>query len=325
MTAALAYRPDIATDRTVTTGDGVRLAVHDHHPASAEATVVLLHGFCLTQASWSRQVQYLAVRWDPKVRILTYDHRGHGQSNEAPTSTYRTDRLAEDLATVLADADVTTPLVLVGHSMGGMTALEYMARPRERRPVEPAGLVLVATAAGRLCQRGLGRLLTTPITNTLSHLAAYTPQQVVRSVARPVCGAVSRYAHCGGDERDTLATLAATAIARTPLSTAVGYLPGLQRYDAYPALKTITAHTVVVSGDADLLTPPAHADDLAAGIAGAEHIHLPGAGHMLPTDAAGAVNDAISRVLNTCILATATARWRCRSATNPKSGPTQLV
>ena len=296
--AALACRPDHDTVRTVITADGVRLAVRDHHPCCPEATVVLLHGFCLTQASWSRQVRYLTGRWGAKVRILTYDHRGHGQSASAPMSSYRVEQLAEDLAQVLAAAEVDTPLTLVGHSMGGMAALAYMARPPAQRPVDPAGLVLVATAAGRLCERGLGRLLATPITPALYHLVARTPEHVVRTLAGPICAAVGRYAHCGRDERATLATLAATAITDTPLRTAVGYLPGLQHYDTYPVLKTIAAHTVVVSGDADLLTPSAHADDLAAGIAGCQRIRLPGAGHVLPTEAARAVNDALGRVLH---------------------------
>ena len=148
--------------------------------------------------------------------------------------------------------------------MGGMAALAYMARPPAHRPADPAGLLLVATAAGRLCERGLGRLLATPITRALYHLVARAPEHLVRTLAGPVCATVARYAHCGRDERATLAALATNAITDTPLSTAVGYLPGLQRYDAYAVLKTIAAHTVVVSGDDDLLTPPAHAHDLAA-------------------------------------------------------------
>ena len=156
----------------------------------------------------------------------------------------------------------------------------------------------MATAAGRLGERGLGRLLATPITSALYHLVARTPEHLVRTLAGPVCATAARYAHCGRDERATLATLATNAITDTPLRTAVGYLPGLQRYDAYPVLKTIAAHTVVVSGDNDLLTPPAHADDLAAGITGCQRIRLPGAGHMLPTEASRAVNDALARVLH---------------------------
>jgi pimeloyl-ACP methyl ester carboxylesterase len=298
MTAALARRSERDTERTVITADGVRLAVRDHNPSCPEATVVLLHGLCLNQASWSPQVRYLTHRWGSRVRILTYDHRGHGKSCRAPMSTYHVEQLAEDLATVLAAAEVSTPLTLVGHSMGGMATLAYLARPPTQRPVDPTGLILVATAAGRLSERGLGRLLATPLPRALDHLVACAPEPILHTLAGPVCAAVSRYAHCGENERATLATLVAAAIASTPPSTSVGYLRGLRRYDAYSALKTITAQTVVVSGDADMLTPAAHAHDLAAGIADCQHLRLPDAGHMLPTKACRAVNDALGRVLH---------------------------
>ena len=83
----------------------------------------------------------------------------------APTSTYVVEQLAADLADVLAALDVTGPLTLVGHSMGGMVALAYLGRPPADRPVEPHGVVLVATAAGRLAERGVARLLATPATD----------------------------------------------------------------------------------------------------------------------------------------------------------------
>jgi pimeloyl-ACP methyl ester carboxylesterase len=297
MTAALVERaPRTRAERTVVTRDGVHLAVRDDHPgAAAGATVVLLHGLCLSQASWAQQVHYLRQRGGPPVRIITYDHRGHGQSSPAPMGTYRVAQLAADLAAVLDDAQVDTPLILAGHSMGGMAALAYLAA--RSGPITPAGLVLVATAAGQLCQRGLGRLLATPLTGALYHVATHAPDHLLRSLARPVCATVGRYAHCGGDERATLTALTARVIAGTPITTAVGYLPGLRCYDTYAALAAITAATVVVSGGADPLTPAGHAHDLVQAIPGAEHIHLPGAGHMLPTEAPQAVNDALSRVL----------------------------
>ncbi|HEX7823664.1 MAG TPA: alpha/beta fold hydrolase, partial [Mycobacterium sp.] len=91
--------------------------------------------------------------------------------------------------------------------------------------------------------------------------------------------------------------LAAAALATTPVSTIVGFLPALNSYDAYAALSSIRAQTVVVSGGADLLTPPEHARDLAAAIPGASHVHLHDAGHMLPQEASHVVSEAIRRVL----------------------------
>jgi hypothetical protein len=59
--------------------------------------------------------------------------------------------------------------------MGGMVALAYLSDLAGERPVDPHGLVLVATAAGKLAPRGLGRLLGTPATPLLFKLIENTP------------------------------------------------------------------------------------------------------------------------------------------------------
>ena len=81
------------------------------------------------------------------------------------------------------------------------------------------------------------------------------------------------------------------------MSTAVGFLPPLSNYDQYRTLGEIRAHTIVVSGGADILTPPAHSRDLAAGIPHAVHVHLPNAGHLLPQEASYVISDAIGRAV----------------------------
>src|SRR5882724_1784825 len=94
------------TERTVTTRDGVSLALREYGSrASAEHTVVLLHGLCLDQSAWDDALRLLLRRWGRKVRVITYDHRGHGQSGHAPIRTYRIDQLARDLADVLTTID----------------------------------------------------------------------------------------------------------------------------------------------------------------------------------------------------------------------------
>jgi pimeloyl-ACP methyl ester carboxylesterase len=277
----------------VRTSDGVSLAVHDTGLRNAEHTVVFLHGLCLNQTEWDRQISYLRYRYGRSVRVISYDHRGHGRSGSAPMNTYRIDRLADDLAQVLIALDVTGPLTLVGHSMGGMTALAYLRRPAAKRPVEPHGLVLVATAAGKLSERGLGRLLATPAPAALVGLVERTPQYALHALTGPVCATLRRWRGHGNSA--TLAAVTVAALATTPVATAVGFLPSLRAYDQYATLPTIHARTLVISGGADPLTPPSHAADMTAGIGGAEHVHVPYAGHMLPQQVPQVINDAIRR------------------------------
>jgi pimeloyl-ACP methyl ester carboxylesterase len=279
----------------VRTSDGVSLAVSDTGSPTAVHTVVFLHGLCLDQSSWERQISYLLRRFEQSVRVISYDHRGHGGSAAAPMDTYRIDQLADDLAQVLSTLHVTGPLTLVGHSMGGMTALAYLARPAAERPVEPHGLVLVATAAGKLAARGLARLLATPAPAALIGLIRHTPEHALHALVGPVCATLSRWR--GHGRRTTLAATVLAALATTPMATAVGFLPGLRAYNQYATLATIHARTVVISGGADPLTPPSHAAEMSAGIYGADLVHLPLAGHMLPQQAPHVINDAIRRTI----------------------------
>ncbi|BBX00819.1 alpha/beta hydrolase [Mycolicibacterium moriokaense] len=284
-------------DRRVTTSDGVRLAVRDFGRVDAEHTIVLLHGLCLTQDSWAAQVRDLVQRWGNSIRIITYDHRGHGASSSAPMRTYRIGRLAADLANVLSALNVTGALTLVGHSMGGMTALEYIGRPAVHRPVEPRGLVLVATAAGKLAERGIGRLISTPATEMLCEIVERAPRFVtdraIKSVVKPLSDALLAIPGLDPGARTGLA-----ALPKNTLTTAAGFLLGLKRYDQYDALESITATAVVVSGGMDFATPVSHSDDLADAIADAVHLHVPSAGHMLPQEAPQHVSSAINLALS---------------------------
>jgi len=284
-------------DVYVTTGDGVHLAVRDYDPPTRTHTVVFLHGLCLSRTSWERQIDYLLRRYGESIRIIAYDHRGHGGSSAAPMSTYRIDRLAADLDEVLTALNVTAPLTLVGHSMGAMVALAYLSRRACERAVDPHGLVLVATAAGKLGQRGLGRLLGTPATPLLFKVIGCVPDPALKMLAAPVCATLSRWCCCGPAQRATLATTAAEALATTPVSTAVGFLPTLRDYDVYRTLGSVRAQTVVVSGGADPLTPPVHARELADAIPGAAHRHVRGAGHMLQQEAPHVINHAIRQAM----------------------------
>jgi pimeloyl-ACP methyl ester carboxylesterase len=179
-----------------------------------------------------------------------------------------------------------------------MTALAYLARPAADRPVEPQGLVLVATAAGRLAERGLGRLLGTRATEMLFDVVHHMPRRAIEKaisgLARPVYGGLSKLS--GADWRGA-AALTASAVRTTPLSTAAGFLVSLKRYDQYQALASIVANTVVISGGADRTTPAEHARDIVAGIPGATHLHRPAAGHMLLEEHPQCVSAAIDRVI----------------------------
>ncbi|GFG83163.1 MULTISPECIES: alpha/beta fold hydrolase [Mycobacterium] len=280
----------------VVASDGVQLRVADAGERGAPRTVVFLHGFCLSGASWMGHGDALLRFYGSGLRVISYDHRGHGFSHGGSAASYRIERLAEDLAEILQTLCVRGEVTLVGHSMGAMVALTYMGRLYQ--PVVPTGLVLVGAAAGRLRQRGLGRALAVPGLRLLCRVGRRTPVGALRMLAQPLCVGLSqvRWAQTAGGG-GALAQVVAHALADTSVSTIFGFLPALSDYDQYPMLGRVRARTVVISGESDVLTPPAHGLEVAAGIAGASHVCVPGAGHMLPQLAFGVVQSAIRLVL----------------------------
>ncbi|CQD24552.1 alpha/beta hydrolase [Mycobacterium lentiflavum] len=310
------WAPAATSPRTlrVPTADGVVLAVNDFGSRHPRHTIVFLHGLCLNSSTWDAHIERLRREYGPDVRLISYDHRGHGRSGSAALSSYTIDQLGDDLAQVLRALNVAGSLTVVAHSMGGMTVLAYLQRPIPQRPADPTGLVLVATAAGKLTERGLGRLLGAPGIARLLTLGTYTPEHLLCGFLKPVCAAMT---HLGNRlPASTLAAMTLTALTMTAPSTALGFLPALRTYDLYPALHAIRARTTIISGAADPITPPAHGRDMAAAIPGARYISVPGAGHMLPRQASAVIDRAI---------ADAMTPWPIRQTPTrtARSGPSQ--
>ncbi|BBX87866.1 alpha/beta fold hydrolase [Mycolicibacterium aubagnense] len=286
----------VRRDHRILADDGASLAVTDWAVPGSGDTAVFLHGLCLSLLSWKTQIGHLQRRCG-STRIIGYDHRGHGDSSGAGVRTYRIEQLADDLDQVLTALKVTGPVTLIGHSLGAMVALNFLSRRKHRCAATVRGLVLCTTAAGRLPERGVGRLLTAPMVGGLAGAVEHVPDCVTTAVTIPMRMALDRMRNHGGPVQRSLTGVAASALANTPLSTAVGFLPSLRDFDQHHSLTKITAHTTILSGGMDVLTPPAHAYEMAAAIPNAVHVHVPHAGHMLPQQAPGVVSDAIVRTV----------------------------
>lgn len=106
--------------------------VHYLRTGGNKPPVVLLHGLILNGACWTPLARALQEDYD----VIMPDARGHGNS-EAPDHGYLYDNLAADVEGLIETLDLANP-VLLGHSMGGMTAAVVASRtPRRLR-----GLVL---------------------------------------------------------------------------------------------------------------------------------------------------------------------------------------
>lgn len=294
-------RITIAKDRshllgTVTTDDGINLAVTQTGPA-APITAVFCHGLGLHAGVWAPQRSELAARWRDRARMVFYDCRGHGASDPAPAGTATIDRLARDLANVIDAAAPDGPLVLIGHSMGGMTVLALAAAERWLPTERIAGVALLSTTAARVAGAGLTRILDTPAHRVLEIAADRTPSWMARCwtatrLTAPLLGPV----FCGESIRG--ATFLAES--RSDVTTIVELLTDMKDYDAVaalPILRDIPA--TVVCGRRDLFLPVRHSRQLATALPGSRLLILPGA-HMIGVERPVAVNAALDQLLRRC-------------------------
>ncbi len=102
--------------------------VHVEDTGGTGRPVVLIHGWPLSGASWSKQVAPLV---ESGFRVITYDRRGFGDSDK-PAFGYSYDTLAEDLAGLVDQLELTD-VTLVGFSMGGGEVARYIAKYGESR------------------------------------------------------------------------------------------------------------------------------------------------------------------------------------------------
>lgn len=273
---------------SVRTDDGLRLEVTSYGPRDADVTVLLAHCWTSDAEDWHYQVRDLLAAFGHDVRIVTWDHRGHGRSDPAPEQSCTIPHLARDLGTVVDEHAPHGRLVAAGHSIGGMT---LMALPEVRPDLVEriAGLVFVATSSGRLDTVTLGLPELGPaIKGRLPFLLATRARLLSRrtrrrspSIERAV---VNRFLF-GEPMRLRDAGLVVDQLVSCPPATMSGFYRDFQQHERTTGLAAYDdVPTRVLVGDADRLTPPHHAQRLAAAIRGARLLVAPGAGHMLPLE-----------------------------------------
>jgi pimeloyl-ACP methyl ester carboxylesterase len=299
-------RPD--REHTVITEDGIELSVEVVDPADGgkpDLTVVFVHGFALNRRSWHFQRKALSRLTEPHVRQVLYDQRSHGGSGRANEASSTIDQLGRDLGEVLDTVD--GPVVLVGHSMGGMTIMALA----ELRPTlfeeQVYGVALIGTSAGEVGKRGLPRPLLSrynPLTRNLGRLADWRPGMVefVRAAGGQLTRrAVRSLAFGDKDVSPQVVDLTMAMIDGNPVRVLADFIDTLGTHNRYAALAGLKhVHVLVLSGDADRMTQFSHAERIAFELPDAELVRVRGAGHMVMLEQPQLVNDHLVMLLQQC-------------------------
>jgi pimeloyl-ACP methyl ester carboxylesterase len=287
---------------TVPGEDGVELHVEVVEPAGAgepDVTAVFVHGFCLDMGTWHFQRRGLASVREPRVRAVFYDQPGHGRSGRKPSGDYSIDELGQDLAAVIAQVAPTGPLVLAGHSMGGMTIMALAEQFPELFRDRVVGVALISTSAGDLDAVALGLpdavgWLRRPLTPALIAALRARPGLLERGRAAGSDLAyllTRRYGFGSIGASESLVRYVEHMNASTPLDIVAGYLRTLSDHERYAALEVFDGiETLLVGGEADMLTPVEHTEEMARLLPGAEFVEIAEGGHVTLMEHADVVN-----------------------------------
>lgn len=266
--------------------DGVEL--HAEVSGTGPVTVVLAHGWTLDARVWGPVAQHLTR----SARVVRYDHRGHGRSGAAPPETMTLEQLADDLAEIVSAAAPDGPLVLGGHSMGGM-AIMALAERRPELVDRVAGLALVATACGGLAGHTYGLSPRSAAVVRAVERRVYSSRRWARrsTLGSPrLLGPSLRWLLLGPDADRAARQLTCEAIASCRPVTVSGFRPTLEAHERDAALRAFAdVPTVVLVGSHDKLTPVGSARRIAQALPSAGMTIYPQAGHMLPVERVGPV------------------------------------
>lgn len=294
---------------TVAAEDGTPLLVEEVAPqgSTPALTVVGVHGFALSRRSWHFQRQALTALDRPDVRQVYYDHRGHGESGPADPETSTIEQLAADLHVVIRTVAPRDPLVLLGHSMGGMVLMELAQQVPELFASQVRGVALLATAAGEVGSHGLPKSLLSrrnPLTRGVGELADWQPGIVefVRAAGGQLTRAAVRHLAFGKhDVPPELVSFMQEMLAVSSVKQLAGFADTFGTHNRYAALAGLKhVHTLVIGGDADRITPQPHTDRIAAELPDASLLRLPGAGHMVQLEQPDEVSRHLIELVQQC-------------------------
>ncbi len=264
--------------------DGTELAVRAAGDPKSPM-IVFVHGFSLDMTTWHYQWKGLSDRY----RCVLFDQRAHGRSGSPQSRDYGVAAMGKDLAAVLDRVAPKKPVLLTGHSMGGMAMLALAEVEPERFGTTVAGAVFVNAAASGLVVRAVGSLGS----RVQGVLRARVPSGI--GVARQIDAVrrtllqrgpdlghlAARLSNFGPDASPHIVDYVAGLAARAPVRVWTDGLADLMDLDLRHFTSDVRVPSLVVVGEHDRVTPISAAHELVGLLPEARMTIVPDAGHQL--------------------------------------------
>ena len=266
--------------------------------AEPDVTLVFVHGYALNLDCWHFQRE--AMRG--KHRMVFFDQRSHGRSARSSGENATIDQLGDDLARVIEELVPTGKVVLVGHSMGGMSIMAFAERHPDLFAERVHGVALIATTAGglrphrvlsRWIPNGVGELMAPRVIATL----AKAPELVdsARRSGSNIGFIVADLFAFGGRVPTAEVEFLDEMLAGTSFDVLAEFFPNFSELDKFESLAALgDVETIIVCGTKDKLTSIGHSRKMADRLPHAHLVECPGAGHMVIFEARDKVNAALA-------------------------------
>lgn len=284
--------------------DGVKIhaEVDEAFDNQNDVTIIYVHGYALRMDEFHfqrRDLRHLS-------RMAFFDQRGHGKSEHGTSESHNIWQLGNDLNSVIEKVAPTGNLVLVGHSMGGMSIQALAKTNPELFANRIKGVVLVSTSSGGVTQAPLGlpdvvgKFIQGLAPGVASVLAGQ--QNLVdksREAGSDLTLLLTRRYSFGSEVPVELTEFVAQMHGQTSIDVIGDFLNAIADFDSNEYLPVFNqVLTKVVAAKEDLLTPVSHSQEIAKAIQNSELIELADTGHMLPLERYGELNEIITNLVN---------------------------
>lgn len=282
--------------------DGTRLHA-EAFGAQGAPTLILAHGVGLSSGMWHHQCEALAS----ELHVVAYDHRGHGSSERADDCSI--EALGHDLAAVIEQCAPEGPVLLGGHSMGGMAILSLAEHHPDLVGRRVAGAVLCNTSSGALLRGAVasGTAATLSLAQARlagSRLSGRTLLRSREAGARPSTDLsllLARHFGMTGDAAPDVVAYLEGQLRATPPLVLAAFAPALASVDLRAAAAALRVPTLVIMGERDRITPPRQGRKLVEALADGRALELEGVGHTAMLEAPDAVTDALRRFVGAAL------------------------
>ena len=285
----------------VTTADGVVLHTEVDDGPADEFTLLFVHGYALDLDCWHFQRSHFRG----SIRQVFYDMRSHGRSTRSAADRCRLDQLAVDLEQIMDEVVGDGPVIMVGHSMGGMSIMRLAQSRPELFGTRVVGVGLLHTSAGEMADhspiRGLPGRAFSRVAEPLMASLNRIPELVerTRQAGSDLGYVVTRRMAFASEVPASYVEFVSQMLAGTPLEVVADFYPAFDELDEYAALAGIgVVPTVVVGGEDDMFTPVAHMDKITERLPDAVALRLQHCGHLGMIEHHEAVNEVLDDLLD---------------------------